>query len=61
MAALRTERESRRLSVRQLAAQVSMSPTYLSRIERGERSLSADIADRLEAALEAAPVFVDVN
>lgn len=38
-----------------------MSPAYLSRLERGKRRLSADVGDRLEAALEEAPIRVEVN
>lgn len=38
-----------------------MSPAYLSRLECGERRLTTDVADRLEAALEAAPIHVEAN
>ena len=58
---LRAERERRRLSVRRLAALANMSPAYLSRLERGQRRLRDDVGDRLEAVLEAAPVFVELD
>jgi transcriptional regulator with XRE-family HTH domain len=41
--------------VRRLAALAGLSPAHLSRIERGQRGLSDDVADRLNAALEEAP------
>lgn len=47
--------------MRRLAALSGVSPAYLSRLERGRRRLTADVADRLEAALESAPVCVNVG
>jgi len=38
--------------VRKLAALAGVSPAYLSRIERGRRRLSDDVAERLRAALD---------
>lgn len=58
---MRAAREHRGLSVRRLAALAGLSPAYLSRIERGERGLSADVADRLEAALKREPIRIDVD
>jgi transcriptional regulator with XRE-family HTH domain len=60
-ARIREERERRGLSVRRLAALADLSPAYLSRIERGQRGLSGDVADLLEAALEVAPIRVAVD
>lgn len=58
---VRQERERRGLSVRRFAALAGVSLAYLLRIERGRRRLSVDVADRLEAALEAAPIRVEVD
>lgn len=38
-----------------------VSPAYLSRLERGRRRLTADVADRLEAVLDATPIRVPVS
>lgn len=57
-AKIRKERERRGLSLRRLAALAGLSPAYLSRLERGQRGLSDAAADRLETALEAAPIRV---
>jgi transcriptional regulator with XRE-family HTH domain len=54
-ARIRAERERRCIGLRTLAALVGISPAYLSRIERGQRGLSAEVSSRLEAALADAP------
>jgi transcriptional regulator with XRE-family HTH domain len=60
-ARIRKERERRGIGLRSLAALASMSPACLSRIERGQRGLSAEVAGRLEAALTeaSAPPAID--
>lgn len=58
---IREERERRGLSVRRMAALAGLSPAYLSRIERGQRGPSADVAARLEAALAEAPGPLEVD
>jgi transcriptional regulator with XRE-family HTH domain len=51
--ALRERREAIGLSLRELARRAAVSPTYLSRLERGavESSVSKELADRLVAVL----------
>ena len=48
---LRQQRESSRLSLRQLAEQAGVSNPYLSQIERGLRKPSADILQQIAKAL----------
>jgi transcriptional regulator with XRE-family HTH domain len=48
---LREQRESSRLSLRQLAEQAGVSNPYLSQIERGLRRPSADVLQQLAKAL----------
>jgi len=48
---LREQRESSRLSLRQLAEQAGVSNPYLSQIERGLRRPSADVLLQLAKAL----------
>jgi transcriptional regulator with XRE-family HTH domain len=48
---LREQRESSRLSLRQLAAQAGVSNPYLSQIERGLRRPSAEVLQQLAKAL----------
>lgn len=52
---LRQTRFERQMSVRDLAARAGMSPSTLSRLERGRRRLTLDHVDRLAAALGVAP------
>jgi len=49
--AFRTVRESRGLTLRQLAAEVDLSPGFVSRLERGQRPVTAAIAARLAGKL----------
>lgn len=44
-------RESRGLTLRQLAAEVDLSPGFVSRLERGQRPVTAAIAARLAGKL----------
>lgn len=48
---LREQRESSRLSLRQLAEQAGVSNPYLSQIERGLRRPSAEVLQQLAKAL----------
>jgi transcriptional regulator with XRE-family HTH domain len=48
---LRDQRESSRLSLRQLAEQAGVSNPYLSQIERGLRRPSAEVLQQLAKAL----------
>ncbi|MGC4110515.1 MAG: helix-turn-helix transcriptional regulator [Nocardioides sp.] len=48
---LREQRESSRLSLRQLAEQAGVSNPYLSQIERGLRKPSAEVLQQLAKAL----------
>jgi transcriptional regulator with XRE-family HTH domain len=48
---LRQQRESSRLSLRQLAEQAGVSNPYLSQIERGLRRPSAEVLQQLAKAL----------
>ena len=48
---LREQRQSARLSLRQLAEQAGVSNPYLSQIERGLRKPSADVLQQLAKAL----------
>lgn len=59
--AFRAARERRRLSLRQVGALAKVHFTNLARFERGTRRPTADVAARLEAALEEAPIYVDVS
>jgi transcriptional regulator with XRE-family HTH domain len=59
--AFRSARERRRLSLRQVAALAEVHFTNLARFERGTRRPTADVAAHLEAALEEAPIYVDVS
>lgn len=60
-ARIREERERRGIGLRTLAALAGLSPAYLSRIERGQRGLSAEVAGRLEAALAEAPAAPTID
>ena len=48
---LRSERESRGLTQRELAGAANISPSVLSRVEHGEKGLGADALERLARAL----------
>jgi len=48
---LREQRQTSRLSLRQLAEQAGVSNPYLSQIERGLRKPSADVLQRIAKAL----------
>lgn len=48
---LRQARESRGLTVEEVAAQLGIPPGYYSQIERGERSVSAERAERIARVL----------
>lgn len=50
--ALRTARERRELSQRALSERADCDPTYISRIETGERRPTTEIVDRLASALQ---------
>lgn len=54
-ARLRHLRFERQLSVRALAARAGLSPSMLSRLERGRRRLTLEHVDRLACALEISP------
>ncbi|MHA3980568.1 helix-turn-helix domain-containing protein [Halovulum sp. GXIMD14794] len=49
---VRQLRQTRGLSLAQLARQAGMSQSYLSQIERGDRRTNADLLQRLAAALD---------
>lgn len=57
--ALRRLRQERGLSLRALGSHVYADFSYLSQIERGTRSGSADLAARCDAALESGTVLAD--
>ena len=48
---LRSVRQAKKISIRQLAKAVSKTPTYISDIERGLRSISLNNIDKLSKAL----------
>ncbi len=54
---IRKARDKRNLSLAGVARQVGVSPAYLSRVEKGERSMFSrpDYLDRLAAALDIDP------
>ena len=49
---IREKRQQRGWSIRHLASEVGVSPTYLSLVEQGEKTPSKDIAQRLARVLE---------
>jgi transcriptional regulator with XRE-family HTH domain len=52
---LRMMRETHRVSLRDLAATVGISASHLSRVESGERPATADLTERLCAAIAGLP------
>lgn len=66
-AIIRSEREQRALSLAQLAAEAGVSVANLSRLERGQRASTLDLADRVLRAMglrlhvEAEPMFADID
>ena len=53
---LRTVREAHGLTLREVARQAGLDPAHLSRVERGESSLSLDALYRLANVLEIRPL-----
>ena len=43
---VRQERKTREIGLREMAKKIGVSPTYLSKIERGDRRLLAEAAGR---------------
>ncbi len=52
---IRLLRSSRGLSARALAARVGITPSYLSKLERGLARLSVDLVQRISAEMQVAP------
>lgn len=48
-------RNARGLSIEELAAKADMSPSYISRMSRGERNISLRNLEKLATALECSP------
>jgi transcriptional regulator with XRE-family HTH domain len=44
---LRALREARKQSLRSVAQELGVAPSYLSRVERGERGYNKDLSERL--------------
>lgn len=49
---MRTVREKRRVSVREMARRLDLSAPYVSDLERGRRSFNADLIRRYKEALK---------
>lgn len=50
-------RERKRLSSKELAEKVGLSPSQMSRLEKGERRIDTQILDRIAKALDVPPAF----
>lgn len=53
--ALRMMRELHQVSLRSLAADIGISPGHLSRVESGERPATAELTERICAAIADLP------
>lgn len=49
---IRRVRQERKISIENLAEKAFMSPSYLSQIERGERSMTLDYLNRIATSLD---------
>jgi len=48
-------REAHRVGLREMAGLVGISPTHLSRVERGERVAGSDLTDRICSVIAELP------
>ena len=49
---VRREREAKEIGLREMAKMIGVSPTYLSKVERGHRPLTPALERRILAAID---------